>query len=316
MSKKNEFRTTILKDITDNVKDLIEKKEAKNSEYIHHTDKVDPAKKEQKEFWYEKSIKEMIESKLAEKNLILSYRREISFAENINLWRAHVDVRLSEISNNITNARKFAFDTKYGDYNYELDLRKKYIEDWYKPIISLLNNEGYKKMSKFKVLGAGSNSGLELIQIFKGYSKVKLSVLELSCEAVKRGQKEYEQIEYYIGNMEDSPIDRSSIDVYLNLRSIHSTGVDLNMTLAECYKTLKPNGIVIISVSNGYLTPNILRQGEFVETNGIYDELTGVFSPNKPYEIACKIQDKMDKYGFRSIEVHTGKTEIFIKAIR
>ena len=116
--------------------------------------------------------------------------------------------------------------------------------------------------------------------------------------------------------MEETTLEKETFDVYLNLRSIHSSGVDIRMTLAECFRLLKPNGIAIISVSNGYLTPNPLRQTEFVETLGMYDNRIGTFTTDKPYDLANKIRMKLDNYGFKSVEVHTGPTEIFIKATK
>ena len=166
------------------------------------------------------------------------------------------------------------------------------------------------------MLGVASNNGIELKQIFKKYPKSTLSVLDLSEVAIKNGQKSFSSIKYLRGNMEDCTIINSSIDVYLNLRSIHSSGVDIRMTLTEFHRLLKPNGISIFSVSNGYLTPNEIRKEELVETKGMYDNRIEAFSTEKPYELANKIRFKLDNYGFRLIEIHTGETEIFIKAIK
>jgi ubiquinone/menaquinone biosynthesis C-methylase UbiE len=311
LSSLDDFRTMFIKDLNRSVDSLIsvKVKPAMNISAINQNEKDE-------KHWYKESIKKLIETKLAELDLPLAYRREISFDENLKLWRSSVEARHPEILHKITKAREEAFNIKYGHYDYEKDLRENYSDTWYKPIISILKKENYKVEKEFSVLGVASNNGIELTQIFKDYPKASLAVLDLSEVAIKSGQKTYSNVKYISGNMEDCTISNSSFDIYLNLRSIHSSGVDIRMTLAECYRILKPNGIAIISVSNGYLTPNEIRQDELVETKGMYDNRIESFSTHKPYEIIEKIRIKLDNYGFRFIELHTGETEIFIKAIK
>jgi SAM-dependent methyltransferase len=311
LSSQDIFRTMFIKDLNRSVKGLLN---SKNSTLP--TNNADGIIEKDDKRWYKASIKKLIESKLAELNLPLAYRREISFDENLKLWRTSVEARHPQILHKITQAREEAFNIKYGNYDYEKDLREKYITTWYKPILSILKNHNIKNDIEFSVLGVASNNGLELFQVFKDYPKANISVLDLSDVAIKSGQMKYKNIKYIAGNMEDCTLEKSSYDVYLNLRSIHSSGVDIRMTLAECYRILKPNGIAIISVSNGYLTPNEIRKDELVETNGMYDNRIEAFSTDKPYELINKIRVKLDNYGFRFIEIHTGETEIFIKAIR
>lgn len=310
LSSQDNFRTMFIKDLNRNVNSLV-------SKTAFDKPKTEEAKKANTELhWYKESIKKLIETKLAELDLPLAYRREISFDENLKLWRSSVEARHPEILHKITKAREEAFNIKYGHYDYEKDLREKYKDTWFLPIISILQNENFVNDKEFSVLGVASNNGLELNQIFKNYDKVKLAVLDLSEVAIRSGQKLYRGTKYISGNMEDCTIDKSSFDLYLNLRSIHSSGVDIRMTLAECYRILKPNGVAIISVSNGYLTPNEIRKDELVETKGMYDNRIEAFSTDKPYELINKIRVKLDNYGFRFIEIHTGETEIFIKAVK
>ncbi|MBK9477660.1 MAG: methyltransferase domain-containing protein [Bacteroidetes bacterium] len=307
----DEFRKMFMRDLNMNIKKLLTKPDETNS----RTENVTINSEESKD-WYKESIKKLIEDKLVEYNLLLAYRREISFDENLKLWRSTIETRHPDTLHKITKAREEAFNIKYGHYDYEKDLREKYSDSWFTPIISILNNEAYSELKEFSVLGVASNNGIELKQIFKKYPKSTLSVLDLSEVAIKNGQKSFSSIKYLRGNMEDCTIINSSIDVYLNLRSIHSSGVDIRMTLTECHRLLKPNGIAIFSVSNGYLTPNEIRKEELVETKGMYDNRIEAFSTEKPYELANKIRFKLDNYGFRLIEIHTGETEIFIKAIK
>ncbi len=307
-TKLDSFRKFFFMDINRTIKSLMASQKNKND-----SGKVEIEKDIADKKWYKNSIKDLIESKLLEYDLILRYKREITFTENVDLWRSFADTRHSEIDRKIKRARVEAFNIKYGKYDYELDLRENYKESWYLPIISFLNNENYTLDKTFNVLGIASNNGLELTQIFKEYINANLSVLDLSNVAIESGKKLFRNIKFISENMEDCTINNSSIDVYINLRSIHSSGVDIRSTLLECHRILKPNGIAIISVSNGYLTQNEIGKDEFVETIGMYDTRVEAFSIDKPYDLINKIRVKMDDYGFRFTEIHTGKTEIFIK---
>lgn len=306
LSSSDDFRTMFIKDLNRNLKELLKV----TSNEIDEKGNI----KESGEKWYKSSIKKLIEQSLSDDELPLVYRREISFVENVKLWGASVDIRHPDIIAKISRAREDAFSNKYGEYNYKLDLREKYNSTWYKEITQLLTKEGYHEYFNFEAVGVASNNGLELTQIFKGYREVKITALDLSRVAISKGKTEFKQINFVYGNMEDSTLETAKYNVYLNLRSIHSSGVDIRMTLSECYRLLKPGGLSIISVSNGYLTPNQVRKSELIETKGMYDNRIDTFSTDKPYELANKIRMKMDAYGFNSIEVHTGETEIYIKA--
>ena len=266
--------------------------------------------------WFKISIKDLIEQRLAELGLPLVYKRYICFYENSLLWRSYVDSRHEENIVKILNARSYAFDKKYGKYNYKKDLREKYKGEWFQPIITALQKIGLNQNSKFKVLGVGSNNGIELIQSLENFPRADIEILDLSNEAIIKGRADFPRIKFFNGNMENCTLPKSDYDLYLNLRSINSSGVDIRMTLAECFRLLKPGGLAIISVSNGYLTDNSARPGELVETKGMYDNKDGGFSNNRPYELSNKIRNKLDDYGFKQVEVHTGLTEIFLTAIR
>lgn len=227
-----------------------------------------------------------------------------------------IDVRHNENINKILRAREEAFSAKYGSYDYETDLRANYKDSWHEVLQELLKNSKKDADKKLKVIGMASNTGVELKQIFSKHKNVDLSVLDLSEVAIKKGKELYPDVSFYKGNMEECTLPKAEFDVYLNLRSIHSSGVDIRATLSECTRLLKSNGLAIISVSNGYLTPNPVRESELLETVGMYDNRINAFSIDKPYELSNKIRMKLDYYGFHSIEIHTGPTEIFVKAIK
>ncbi len=264
--------------------------------------------------WYELSISELINEFLEENNQQFAiYKRGITFIENYNLWKSISEVNYSALVTLAKSAREYAFNTKYGNYDYSKDLRSKY-PNWHSPILEIITQKNL--LENLNVIGIASNYGEELEQIFhqNKFKNVKMDVLDLSNDAISRGKKVYHDISFYKGDMEESPLKNSQYDVYLNLRSIHSSGVDFKPTLTDCYRILKPGGLAIISVSNGYLTPKKPSSDEYFEVLGLYDNRTESFSKHRPLELARKIWSKLIDYGFKNASITSGKTEIFISA--
>ncbi|MBK9800876.1 MAG: DUF4062 domain-containing protein [Bacteroidetes bacterium] len=81
----DEFRKMFMRDLNMNIKKLLTKPDETNS----RTENVTINSEESKD-WYKESIKKLIEDKLVEYNLLLAYRREISFDENLKLWRSTI----------------------------------------------------------------------------------------------------------------------------------------------------------------------------------------------------------------------------------
>ena len=241
------------------------------------------------------------------------YKRGITFIENCALWRALPDINHAILVDNAKAAREYAFNTKYGNFDYEKDLRSKY-PNWYKPIVEVLKER--KVNTGINIIGVGSNNGAELKQIFtaeNGFSSATLEVLDLSNSAINSGKNTFKDITFTKGDME-SPAKSLKFDVYLNLRSIHSSGIDFKLALSECYRILKSGGFAIVSVSNGYLTPKKPGSEELFEIQGLYDNRTESFSKYKPHELAKKILSKLIDYGFNKPIIVAGDTEIFVIA--
>ncbi len=270
-----------------------------------------------KKNWYELSISDIINDFMQGNNQNFAiYKRGITFIENYSLWKA-LSTSHTPLLTIAKNAREYAFDFKYGNYNYQIDLRSKY-KNWHSEIWNILQRFEFDKNKKetINVIGIASNCGQELKEIFSKDDKnnYHLEVLDLSEQAIKKGKKLYKDIIFTKGDMEESPLQHLNYDIYLNLRSIHSSGVDYKLALADCYRILKPGGIAIISVSNGYLTPKKPNSKELFEIQGLYDNRTESFSKHRPPEFARKIWSKLVDYGFKNAIISTGKTEIFICA--
>lgn len=260
------------------------------------------------EFWKKERISSLINEYLDSKQLSYEYMEQLTFEENLLRAKATDKTFMSSTIEDIMNqARVYAFNRKYGKYNYEKDMRKSY-KDWYKPILSIIENH-FKKTEGLDIIGVGSNYGKELVDIFNGENN-NLTVLELSDDAINRGRKIYKKIKFLQGNMEREFPTSNKYDVCLCLRAIQSRGVFRINAIIQMEAILKNGGLIMISIPHGYLDDN----GK--EIVGLYDHRVEACIYDKPYEIANKIYRKLHDYGFKNIRINTISTEVLVWGIK
>lgn len=298
-------------DLENHIKTLMKKFESnKKEENVITLSESEAEEKADSDYWYERSISELINHYLREEKVGVFYTKKITFNENCYLWKSNSSINHEASVEVAKKAREYAFNIKYGNYNYEGDLRRKY-PDWYKSILYIFGELGFDIKGK-RVIGVGANNGNELNEIFRSNGYSSIDVLDLSKTAIENGRKKYNHIQFHQGNMEVSPLENDTYDIYFNLRSIHSSGVDYKQALADCFRILKKDGVAIISIANGYLAPNKPGSKEMFEVPGLYDSETQTFSPDRPFILASKIRSKLQDFGFKKASILTGKTEIFI----
>ena len=240
----------------------------------------------------------------------LTYNNRLSFSENFDLWKLKepANYQMPLIAE---RAREQAFEKKYGNYNYDDDLRSFY-SDWTAPIHKILDDHKIKLVNK-KILAVAANYGEEVIQIFREYLPHNtFEVLDFCNKAINRGRETYKELlNFYIGLMEkiDIPDSFQKYDLYLNLRSIHSNGVDRKETIRQSLKVLKPGGIAIFSISNGYLFKNELKTKPI---KGMFDTIQGIMNVHIPYTMANDIRQIMQEYGYFEPDLLPSKSEIFV----
>ncbi len=303
-------------DLEHHVKTLMNKYETVTVEKIKEvTDSTSDKSTGTNEYWYEKSISELINKFLRKAMIGVNYRKGITFNENCYIWKSSKNINHEASVEVARKAREYAFNEKYGNYYYEGDLRRNYLKGWYQAILHIFKVLGFSIDGK-KVIGVGANNGSELVEIFTDKKHSTIEVLDLSSTAIENGRKKFHHVLFHQGNMEESPLTSDSYDIYVNLRSIHSSGVDYKQALADCFRILKKDGIAIISISNGYLAPDKPGSKDFFEVRGLYDSETQTFSAARPYILGSKILSKLQNYGFKKAGIMTGETEIFVYAIK
>ncbi len=255
--------------------------------------------------WYIQSIAESITSYLKEKGLNYNYQYNLNFHENLLLAQGELSMFTnSYINDTFNNARIFAYNEKYGNFDYSEDLRSKY-KDWYKPIRKLIRNH-CRSLRNLKIIDIGGNSGEEISEIFGNQIPTSVTLVDISNSALFKAQKKFPEYKCVQENMEDAYCIGEQFDVCLCLRSIQSTGVIRNDSLIQMSRIVKPNGLIIITIPNGYID----EDGGMIR--GMFDYRTSDFNRYRPLTLSRKIEEKLLAYGFYDTDIMTLDTEIMI----
>lgn len=232
---------------------------------------------------------------------------EISLYQNIRLLCKKYGKSFIEKCN---EALEFAYDTKYGDWDNVNDLRKFYGEDWCVLIRKYFENIS----SAHTLIDIGCNDGRELKDILAAnYSKPKITLVDISVSAIKKLRESIVHRYFEVINQSflEISFNKKKFDYCISLRTLHSSGIDLDESLAKCYKITKPKGLMLFSVSNGYIDE---LSGEPVK--GMYDYATGLIDERKPFEIAQRMADKLKTLKAYNIRIVEGDSEIFVVAYK
>lgn len=260
--------------------------------------------------WYEDSISIFINKYLKKKNLHYNYIEDLTFYENLLFAydNSYINFLPSTTKGIMEEARIDAFNTKYGNYNYNNDLRAKF-PNWATPIYQIIET-AFPRKRKLSVLNVGGNYGLELTQIFSDSKyKIEHTIIDISNDAIQRGKTSYPNINFIQSDMESSYLDGNSLfDICFCLRAIESRGVFRNAALIQMSKHIRTGGLIFISIPNGYIN----EKGEI--ERGLYDHRTRSFLKDRPISLAKKIFVKLGDYNFTNICIKSLETEILVYA--
>ena len=258
--------------------------------------------------WYTDSISIFINNYLKKKNLHYNYIEDLTFYENLLFAydNNYINFLPSTTKGIMEEARIEAFNKKYGNYDYDKDLRIKF-PNWATPIYQIIE-AFFSKKRKLDVLNIGGNCGFELQQIFTGSRyKIQNTIIDISNEAIQRGKTDYPNINFVQADMESSYLEGgATFDICLCLRAIESRGVFRNAALIQMSKHIKPGGLIFISIPNGYIN----EKGEI--ERGLYDHRTRSFLKDRPISLAKKIFIKLGDYDFVNICIKALDTELLV----
>lgn len=258
--------------------------------------------------WYEISIKELFESFLRERGYSVEFNTVNFFFDELERWTAKMGKREKEKFIKLAyKARNYAFNTKYGAYNYSNDYRSECPEWSSKFLSKILQYQRNLKMTE--VLAVGSNNGSELYQIFGYDNGVNFDVVEISKDAIRSGEKAFPNIHFFCESMDVFEPINNNYDIYLNLRAAYCAGNDLDIVVKKAYGCLKIGGLAIFSISNGYIN---ISNGIRKITKGIYNPTNKECSDKETGDNLGWVRTAMLQNGFSKIELFDVDSEILL----
>ena len=208
------------------------------------------------------------------------------------------------------NALSYAYDTKYGNWDNVNDLRKLYGSNWCAPVKKYFEHIGFSD----KLIDVGCNDGRELKDLLNpNFDHPQITLIDISKSAIRKLQHsiEHRHIELINQSFLEERFKANSFDFCVSLRTLHSSGMDTNESLSKCYKITKPKGLILLSVSNGYIDE---LSGEPLK--GMYDYSTRLVDETKPYEIAGRMASQLKELKANEVQIIEGDSEIFVAAYK
>lgn len=256
--------------------------------------------------WYMDSIADLINDYLKKKDITFDFKGNLTFHENLQFLMGTTTYTAFVEQQFLEGARINAFNSKYGNYNYLEDLRDRFPQ-WSNQLMDrILKLKPDFASTSNRVLDVGGNDGSELISVFQDFPNTNFTVVDISDVAIDNGRKKYSHIEFFQNDMEKEYLTNVELfDVCLCLRAIQSRGVFIHDAIIQMCKHLNKDGILIISIPNGY------KYNDKVE-RGLYDHRSRLFLRTKPQELAMKIERKLMDYNFIETGIETIDTEIIV----
>lgn len=190
-----------------------------------------------------------------------------------------------------------AYDSKYGDYDYNTDSRA--LDKKFQGIFEqLIAHEDFGN-----VIVCGANSGYEINIIRKIKPEARVVAVDISSTSLEKLHARFPEVTVLHEDLEKlDGIESERFDLYVCLRAIHSTNINLSTALKEATRITKKK--LILSVSNGYVV-----DGGIV--NGMYNYGSDSIDSSGPFIVRDEIVSTLTDLGWES-EVIESDAEIFI----
>lgn len=261
-------------------------------------------------WWADDSITRFINDHLIEKGIGEKYRGDLTFYENWQMIKDTSEFTETTTTNILNQAKAFAFNKKYGNFDYSKDLRNSF-PGWSSKIKAKIDELFNEKAPS--ILGVGSNYGQELLDIFGNNFEGTFSVLDISKDALERGKKMYPKINFIENDMESPYPVNKKFNICLCLRTIQSRGAFRQNVIIQMDKVLENGGLMLISIPNGYVNNN---QNKNNIVRGLYDHRNRIVLERRPQILADKVLNKLQDYGYKNTGIETIDTEILIWGIK
>jgi SAM-dependent methyltransferase/nucleoside phosphorylase len=211
---------------------------------------------------------------------------------------------------NLETIRADYFTDKYLDYDYEYtqDLRG-FLPGWSSEFHDILRNLAFDLEGK-TVIDVGVGNGLELTHLFADAERVV--GVDISEEMLNVAAEKFSGLETLNAPAENlTGVADASVDAYISLRTYQSRFFDVRCALREAFRVLKPNGVVVISIANGYID----------EVDGHKVIVRGLLLPGKrsvdlmaPMHVGNEVYSILGAFGFTRLGLSQNRSDLYVFA--
>ena len=261
-------------------------------------------------YYSAKRISNIVMEKLQEKGIFIS-KEELQSNKQIEKL---IQLIVEKYKFNIDDASKLvnlvmseAFDEKYATYNYSDDARSLSV-DWKNNFLMIYNKLLLSSLENKDILDVGVGSGNEAIALFSDCSNI--TFVDIAPNGLKKIKKQIPKSNIVVSRAEKLvTLINNSYDMYISLRTYNSAFFNVKQAISEAYRVLKKDGIIIISIANGFLCPEnqyiipglIIPGTEFVD---IY----------RGFDMIEKLSRELWNNSFEDIQFFPTKVELFLTA--
>lgn len=240
-----------------------------------------------------------------------SLARHISFKKFMVMVESYAGRRLTdEDVSRLDVIRREYYVSKYLNYNYEEDIRG-HFQGWANEFRSVLALNGREFLSHSSAIDVGVGNGLELKSILSTVESIW--GVDIDPKLLERASAVRNDLVPVIGSADSMPgVSNDAFDLYVSLRTLVCRFIDVELALAEALRILKPGGLLVISIPNGYRE---FRDGNSVVVRGLKEPGgTDFVDVQRPHEILREYFKHLSSLGFERIFYHAELTDIYLTA--